>query len=225
MKHVGKMKNNGAPVAVVFRTIPGDPQNCLVVGTQGLGPTYHDSLMQLIETPEAQGSFELGTILGVRRFPDNSPMLAWLHSNGKLTKVPTSNVDMTFSPQQLVQLDELNKIIAEQRGIKVEELAYIGTNEKPAVTQTEDFTKTTSQSVNSEEVQAVAVPQVETGILDDSTLAKRLGSEADAMFKEAQNLRKQADDLDPPAKKVAKVEVTEAKAKTPAKKTTKKVAA
>lgn len=84
MKHVGKMKNNGAPVAVVFRTLPGDPHNCLVVGTQGLGPTHHDSLIQLIETPEAQTSFELGSILSVRRFPDNNIMLGWLHTNSFL---------------------------------------------------------------------------------------------------------------------------------------------
>ena len=35
MKHVGKMKNNGARVAVAFRTIPGDPHSALVIGTNG----------------------------------------------------------------------------------------------------------------------------------------------------------------------------------------------
>ena len=123
MKHVGKMKNNGAPVAVVFRTLPGDPHSCLVVGTQGLGPTHHDALISLIEEPGTQGSYELGQVLSVRRFPDNNIMLGWLHTNGKLRKISTNEVIMTSSPQETVQLDELNKLIAEQRGCTLEELS------------------------------------------------------------------------------------------------------
>jgi len=98
MKHVGKMKNNNAPVAIVFRTLPGDPHSCLVVGTQGLGPTYHDSLMSLIELPETQEAYELGQVLSARRFPDNSIMLNWLHTNGRLKKVPTTDVVITPAP-------------------------------------------------------------------------------------------------------------------------------
>lgn len=194
MKHVGKMKNNGAPVTIVFRTLPGDPHSCLVVGTQGLGPTHHDSLMQVIETPEAQTSFELGTILGVRRFPDNADMLGWLHSNGKLKKVATNEVIVTMAPQNTVQLDELNKLIAEQKGITLQQLAdgdLTGKN-KTEVTEIASVVDTPTS------------PAPTADVLDDSALAKRLRSQADAMFKEAQTLRKQADDLDPPKKKTTK---------------------
>jgi hypothetical protein len=191
MKHVGKMKNNGAPVTIVFRTLPGDPHSCLVVGTQGLGPTHHDSLMQVIETPEAQTSFELGTILGVRRFPDNADMLGWLHSNGKLKKVATNEVIVTMAPQNTVQLDELNKLIAEQKGITLQQLA--------------DGDLTGKNKIEVSEIASVVdTPAPATDVLDDSALAKRLRSQADAMFKEAQTLRKQADDLDPPKKKTTK---------------------
>lgn len=190
MKHVGKMKNNNAPVVVVFRTLPGEPNSCLVVGTQGLAPTYHDALMSLIETPEAQDSFELGTILGVRRFPDNSTVLPWLHSQKLLIKVSTNDVIMTFSPQQTIQLNELNNLIADQKKVKVEELAYIGNPGAKVEPETIATVK---------DVETKAEPE----ILDDTTLAKRLRSQADAMFKEAQTLRKQADELDPPVTKKA----------------------
>lgn len=195
MKHVGKMKNNGAPVVIVFRTLPGDPHSCLVVGTQGLGPTHHDSLISLVETPEAQGANELADILSVRRFPDNNLMLGWLHTNGRLKKVPTSDVIVTATPQDTVPLDELNKIISEQRGISLEELAGGEAPKAPTseVTEIASVTETTETK--------------EPEILDDTALAKRLRSQADAMFKEAQNLRKQADDLDPPKKKATKKEV------------------
>jgi hypothetical protein len=188
MKHVGKMKNNNAPVAIVFRTLPGDPHSCLVVGTQGLGPTHHDSLMSLIETPEAQGSNELADILNVRRFPDNNQMLGWFHTSGKLKKVATNEVIVTASPQENVPLDELNKLIAEQRGITLEQLAG---GEKTVTSEITEIASVTETPASKENVR----------ILDDTTLAKQLRSQADAMFKEAQVLRKQADDIDPPKKK------------------------
>ena len=193
MKHVGKMKNNGAPVAIVFRTLPGDPHSCLVVGTQGLGPTHHDALMSLIESPEAQGTFELGSILGVRRFPDNNPMLGWMHTNGKLKKVGTNEVIVTAAPQQHVQLDELNKLIAEQKGIRIEDLSLAG--------KSDTVESTEIASVTELPVDAPAAVTQTPEVLDDSAIARNLRSQADAMFKEAQNLRKQADDLDPPKKK------------------------
>ena len=190
------MKNNGAPVAIVFRTLPGDPYSCLVVGTQGLGPTHHDSLMSLIETPEAQGSNELADIMNVRRFPDGNLMLGWMHTNGKLKKVATSDVVVTATPQASVPLDELNKMIAEQKGITLEELAG-GESKKTSDTEVTEIASVTE----------MPVAQQEPEILDDTALAKSLRSQADAMFKEAQNLRKQADDLDPPKKKTTKKEV------------------
>jgi hypothetical protein len=196
MKHVGKMKNNGAPVAIVFRTLPGDPHNCLVVGTQGLGPTNHDALISVIETPEAQDSFELGTILSVRRFPDNTDMLGWLHASGKLKKVATTEVIVTMTPQNSIQLDELNKLIAEQKGVRIEDLA-VGSNPKKSDSEVVEIAQ-----VN--ETVAVNTQSTSLDILDDAALAKNLRSQADSMFKEAQRLRRQADELDPPAKKTAK---------------------
>lgn len=193
MKHVGKMKNNEAPVVIVFRTLPGDPHSCLVVGTQGLGPTHHDALMTEVQSPEAQGAFELATILGTRRFPDNSDMLAWLHLNGKLKKIPTKDVLVTPSPSQSVSLDELNKLIAEQKGVTLEELAGGDTSKTEVV----DIAQVKDIPVNTE-TEAV------TEVLDDSKLAKNLRSQADSLFKEAQSLRRQADELDPPKKKTAK---------------------
>ena len=91
-KHVGKMKNNAARIAIVYRTLPGDPLSALVVGTTGLPDAYHDSLMSLIESDAGQQANELADVLSVRRFPDGDPMLGWLHNRGHLKKVPTNMV-------------------------------------------------------------------------------------------------------------------------------------
>jgi hypothetical protein len=45
----------------------------------------------------------------------------------------------------------------------------------------------------------------ENAVLSDKDIAKSYRSQADAMYKEAAKLRKEADDLDPPQKKTAKV--------------------
>jgi hypothetical protein len=189
MKHVGKMKNNSARVVVVYRTIPGDHLSALVVGTQGLTDSYHDSLMSLIQDDSAQSANELADVLAVRRFPDGSNMLEYLHTRGHLKKVATNLVLMTPNTQATVQLDELNKIIAEQRGVTVEDLA-ITENGKPA-------TKASiAKKANAEVI--ITEPIVE----DQPTTAVDMRSKADRLFKEAQELRKQADELDPPKAKV-----------------------
>ena len=79
MKHVGKMKNNGAKIAVVYRTLPGDSKSALVVGTGNLNDSWHDSLMNLLQDISGQEANELADILAVRKFPDGQTMLEALH--------------------------------------------------------------------------------------------------------------------------------------------------
>jgi hypothetical protein len=192
MKHVGKMKNNGAKIAIAYRTLPGDALSALVVGTSNLGDTYHDALMSLLQDDSAQQANELADILAVRRFPDGSNMLEWLHTRGHLKKVPTSGVLVTPNNQNSVSLDELNQLIADQKGVTIDELA-VTDGEKP-----------------NPKTKVVKADTVET-VVEESTedmTPTQMRSKADALFKQAQVLRKQADAIDPPkSKKKASVEV------------------
>ena len=216
MKHVGKMKNNGAKVAVAYRTLPGDSGSALVIGTGSLPDTWHDTLMSLIQDPSGQQANELADILAVRKFPDGRNILEALHVGGHLKKVPTSGVLMTptGNPNVTVLLSELNQLIAEQRGVSVDDLAIRdgsikdttktnkavneeldATIEVPVI-PADDPSRTTSGSVNYEESSQEALSPTQ------------LRSKADKLFKEAQALRKQADALDPPkSKKKTPVEV------------------
>lgn len=193
MKHVGKMKNNSARVVVAYRTLPGEPLNCLVIGTQGLGDSYHDTLMNLIESETAQQANELADALSVRKFPDGTVMLGYLHSNGHLKKVPTSMVLMTPDSQTQIPLDELNQIIATQRGVTIDELAV--SDGKPKAPKT-------TQTVKVEETATAPAKTLELSPAE-------MRSRADALYKQAAQLRKDADALDPPKsrKKVAEVDV------------------
>ena len=185
MKHIGKMKNNGARVAIAYRTLPDEPTNCLVIGTQGLGDSYHDSLMSLLESDAGQQSNELAEILAVRRFPDGTVMLGYLHNNGHLRKVPTVNVLVTPDSQTQIQLDELNLIIAKQKGVDLEDLAVTDGSPKKK--------KTTKK------VEVVAETTGEKSSFEMTPAEMR--SRADSLYKEAAKLRKDADALDPPKSK------------------------
>jgi len=199
-KHVGRLKNTGSKVLVVFRTLPGESNQALVVQTATLPDAYHDSIMTVIESDAAQEAFELGELLHIRMFPDGKPMLRALQADGRLQKVPTDNVLMTPTVDSSIQLDQLNLLIAEQKNCAVDDLCYLvkGAPSKPEVAKEATPTEITAP-LKADEVSA----------LSDTDLAKSYRSQADSLYKEAARLRKQADDLDPPKKKATtKAEVS-----------------
>lgn len=207
MKHVGKMKNNSARVVIVYRTLPGEPNNCLVVGTQGLGDSYHDTLMSLVEHDAGQQANELADILAVRKFPDGSVMLGYLHANGHLKKVSTNAVLVTPDSQTQIPLDELNKIIAAQKGVSVEDLAVNDGTEKPSRSKVKADEVTISDGTTQAPA-PVATPRVAVQETLEMSPAE-MRSRADALYKEAAALRKAADAQDPPKSKKTAV-VTDA---------------
>jgi hypothetical protein len=206
-KHVGKMKNNSARIAVAYRTLPGDAHSALVLGTNGLTDAYHDSLMSLIDSDAGQQANELADVLATRRFPDGTVMLQYLHANGHLKKVPTNLVLMTPNSQTITQLDELNKMVAEQKGVTLEELAV-----------TDDSTKLEKKTTNFQEeivVPEVVVDQKKSVIVESTddvsdpiVIAKQYRSKADKLAKDAANFRRMADAIDPPKAKESKAKKT-----------------
>ena len=208
LKHVGKMKRAGSKVVVVFRTLPGESNQALVVPVSGLTDDYHDNIMKLIETPEAQSAFELGEVLFTRSFADGRPMLQALRADGKMAKVPTDDVIMVPSPGSEIPLHQLNTLIAEQKNCAVDDLCTFvsgAPKEKPEV---EELVKVKDLSPQQTE-KAAPLKASANEALTDKDIAKSYRSQADAMYKEAARLRKEADDLDPPAKKAAKAKEAE----------------
>ncbi|NBO99399.1 MAG: hypothetical protein EBU90_04630 [Proteobacteria bacterium] len=205
MKHVGKMKSNSARVAVVYRTLPNEHMNALVVGTNGLPDAYHDSLMSVIESEAGQQANELADILATRRFPDGEVMLSWLHTRGQLKKVPTNLVLMTPNNQTQIPLDKLNEIIAEQKGVSVEELAVTDGSQKKEKTAKSKEEVVVPPADDPEYKQMVNEapyhPGYEGAVFDKPVTASDLRSMADKLFKEAQALRKKAEEMEPTKKK------------------------
>jgi hypothetical protein len=208
LKHVGRVKATGKRCLVAYRTLPGDAHNCLIVPTETLSDSYHNAIVNLVESPSGQGAYEFAEAMARTQFPDGSTMLAALHKQGRLVKIATDLVEMCPTPGVAVMLSELNQIIAEQRGVAVDDLslkselapkkdAKSEVKEVAKVTETakpaaEDFTRTSSASVNTPEVVA---PE---GTAEDQ--AKFYRSQADALAKQAAAMRRKAEELVPTKK-------------------------
>lgn len=201
LKHIGRIQNTGAKVLVVFRTLPGESNMALVLPVAQLPDQYHDSIMTLVETDQAQDAFEFGEIMHIRPFPDGRPMLRAMQADNRLLKVATDAVMMTPTTNDTVSLANLNTLIAEQKNCTVDDLCTFVSGAPKEV-------KEATPAVDSDIPAPVRAQAASDGALTDKDLAKSYRSQADAMYKEAARLRKEAEDLDPTVKKVKKAEET-----------------
>lgn len=197
IKHVGRMKANGKKVVVAYRTLPGESDSALVVATEALTPEQHDALMTLVESNAGQNSYEFAEALARSRFPDGRVMLNELHYTKKLVKVKTSEVEMLPNVHATIELAQLNQIIAEQRGISVNDLALGNGMESREVGTVSEVPASKSDNF---EVKQPTTP-VSNEPLSDEDLAKKYRSDADRLSKEAAELRRQAEALVPTKKK------------------------
>ena len=202
LKHIGRIKNTGAKVLVVFRTLPGESNSALVLPVTTLSDSYHDALIELVESDQAQDAFEFGEIMHIRHFPDGRPMLVAMQQDGRLQKVATDNIVMTPTITSSVPLDQLNVIIAEQKNCAVDDLyTFVSGAPKKDTKKNESKVEDSKPLVDPDVPATVRAQANNSEALSDKDLARSYRSQADAMYKEAARLRKQADDLDPPQKK------------------------
>ena len=141
-----------------------------------------------------QTADELADAMQRTQLNDGSVMLPNFHVNGKLTKVKTSDVEMTPDMSTTIGLDELNKVIAEQKGVSVADLAVGGTSVEEVGTMSAQATTMPSGEA------AATVNAANEKPLSDEDLARNMRADADRMFKEAERLRKEAEDLSPSKK-------------------------
>ena len=214
IKHVGRLKGNQRKVVVAYRVIPGEnpPENSLVIDTASLSDADHDSVIKAVESNSGQTAFEFAEVMARTSLTDGSNMLARLHTTGRLQKVPMNTVEMTPNTTTSIGLDELNKIIAEQRGVTISDLAMKNPNELPegtTITEAGSVSELPTREVAAEAQAANVTPQAaDNAVLSDDDLAASYRSQADRLFKEAKRLREQAEELAPTKKKSKSAKTT-----------------
>jgi hypothetical protein len=201
LKHVGRSIKGQRKCAVAYRVVPNDPEYCLVVYSDTLEAADHASLMNLIESNAGQNANEFAEAMHRTSLSDGRNMLVHFSATGKLSKVKTSEIEMTPNTQTSINLAELNNMIAEQRGVTVNDLAMSDGQPKKQPTESTDSV----ENLATVEETPVAA---DDGVLTDEQLAAQYRSQADALFKEAKALREQAEEL-VPTKKKAKAKTTE----------------
>ena len=190
LKHVGRIKKSKNKVVVAYRTIPGDAKSAVVVNTQALSADEHDSLMIQVESQAGQSAYEFAEMMARASLPDGRNMLAAFHKTGKMMKVAVEEVEMQPDHQTIIPLNELNQMIADQKGVTIDELAL-----QPNVPAQSEATPVASMQTAD-----IKAPQQDT-VLSDEDLAAQYRSQADSLYKEAKALRAQAEELVPTIKK------------------------
>jgi len=198
IKHVGRILKTGRKCLVAYRTLPGDAYHCLVIPTEAVEDSYHDSLINLVESNAAQSAYEFAEVLARNTFRDGSVMLTRLHQQNKLVKIPTDQIEMIPNTMQRIKLSELNQIIAEQRGVAVNDLALQDPNSIKPTTEIKDIAQV-------EELPATISDEiVDLDALSLEDKAKKLRGQADKLSKQAAELRRQAEELVPIKKNARK---------------------
>lgn len=198
LKHIGRIKNNKRRAIVAYRTLPNDPYSCLAILTESLPSDEHDALIKLVESPAGQQAYELAEAMARSYLPDGRNMLSGFHATGKLKKLRTADVEMTPDTRSIIGLDQLNEVIAQQRGVALEDLAIQPTTQQPAA-------KKVAEPVAEPVAEAYTAPVAQDPhvVLSDDELATQLRSQADRLYKEAKRLRDQAEGLAPTKKKAS----------------------
>lgn len=171
-KHAGQLANTGVRCAVVFRKLPNDETHCLIVETERLPDSYHDQIIQILNSKEAKETNDFYEVLNRRTFPDGTNCLTSLHQRGFLRKEPVTNITMLPLPGQAVPLALINATIDK----KVDQ--YIAAQKA----------QTTTQDVGS---------IVASVMQDPTSTAKGLIAQAELLEKDALAKREEAYALDP----------------------------
>ena len=206
IKHVGRLKTNQRKVVVAYKVIPKeDPAvSALVIDTATLDDADHDALINTVEGNAGQSAFEFAEVMARSTLPDGANMLAKFHATGKLVKVPHTSIEMMPNPNTTIGLDELVKIIAEQRGTTIAGLAMKNPDELPegtTITEAGSVSDMPKASNVAAEAQAANIQAPDNAALTDEQLAASYRSQADRLYKEAKSLREQAEELVPTKKK------------------------
>jgi hypothetical protein len=212
LKHVGKVSATQEKVVVIFREIPEDTNNCLVVLSKELGDNDHDELMASVESADGQQSDHLGTVISTRMNRAGRPLLESLHRGGKLKKFLTTEIMLTPRTNSEVLLSEVNDILrGQQRGKG--EVDFTGNA---------DLANSSSQPARVQSIQQPSAAQAtDNNLLSDADLAKSLVNQATLLKEEADKLMADAAEYDPSLSKPTAKKATK---KAPAKKKTSTVA-
>jgi hypothetical protein len=191
IKHVGR--HNDKKVIIVFREIPGEEHMALVVYSDTLPSSIHDTLINVLEGNTGQAADHLGDALNRAVLPDGRNVLHALHDEKFLKKAQTSQVIVTPTAKSSARLDEINSIIRDQK---------IGDDAAQRLADLEEnagLVDPTEKKRN--ETQQTADPMSDEGIAQSMIdQANRMAVEGAGLVAESERMLKEAYEMAPSLK-------------------------
>lgn len=111
MKHVGI--HGDRKVAVMFRQVPNDTENCLVVYTEALPEDTRQAVISCVESANGQNSASLADAAANHKTVQGESLLNTLHVGNFMNKVSTSEIMLTPNEATKVSLAEVNKAMGD----------------------------------------------------------------------------------------------------------------
>lgn len=181
IKHVGKVGDKS--VVIIFRKVPGEDHNALVVYNNNMNQNISESLMRVVNSRKAQESIDLFETVSKSLTNDGRPLLSVLHAEGLLKKVQSNNIIVTPAPGQFIRLGELNTLLDEMaKGAEAtKRLSEIDASHGMQ-TPSEVAKRMQSMSAVPEAIPAL------NDAMDDSGIANNLLAQAARMKRDAEQL-------------------------------------
>ena len=188
MKHLAKL--NGENVAVLYRTVPGEPTNALIVKHEALPEPIKSNFLQLIKSGPGQAALSLSEAANTFSVANGEKLLTALHVGNYIEKVATKDVILTPNPNTNLPLNELNNMVDGAGGSKQAPVVESAT------------TPSTIASVNLNPGAPAAPSPTQSSVLSDDQVATDLRNQASGLQREADRMLAEAESLSPaPPKK------------------------
>jgi hypothetical protein len=201
LKHVGRVKNTGRRCVVVFRELYNDQgkvideHNCLIIESETLPDAEHQDIMQIVESDTMQEASNAFEVFARSRLGNGQTSLAWMHSTGRLRKMPTNNVELTPNTTRM-----------QNAGASQADIENVLQDDTDPTARDAKLTESTPATNQNTPSQASS-----DGVLSDAEIAQVRLNQAVEFEAQAKELRDQAYNLDPslkprrgrPAKKAA----------------------
>lgn len=106
-RHMGSIAGTGTRVIVVFREVPDEADQCLVIHADSLPESMRDAVSHVV-SHTGQNTKDLFEALHRERMPNGENMLGALDKYGLLVKKPTESILMHPTRDYSLKLSDLN---------------------------------------------------------------------------------------------------------------------
>jgi hypothetical protein len=190
LKHIGRKKDSGVKLAVIFMSLQDEPDQCLVADIDSLNDTLKEDLMDAISSTEGQNSRNLYDLLYRRaNRGTGTSILESLHNNRSLIKLKTDDVIMTPSKTDTIVLTELNNLIRKiNDGTEGKDDAVIEYERNVRKQQVEEMQEDEKSTIGKNLLIQAEEFEIQASMLLEEAKRKRI--EAEAYFPKKVNKKK-----------------------------------